>query len=56
VREPLLILDSREQWRPVPVETIAEFTDIKAFKDVGRIDLPRTSRNRTRPWSGIAGA
>jgi hypothetical protein len=52
VREPLLILDSREQWRPVPVETIAEFTDIKAFKDVGRIDLPP---NLTQPDAPLVG-
>jgi hypothetical protein len=24
MREPLLILDSRERWRPVPVEALAE--------------------------------
>jgi hypothetical protein len=52
VREPLLILDSREQWRPVPVETIAEFTDIKAFKEAGRIDLPP---NLTQPDAPLVG-
>jgi hypothetical protein len=59
MREPLLILDSRERWRPVPVEALAEagatvgaggkVVDVDHLPESGgRIDLPPDA---DQPWN-----
>jgi hypothetical protein len=59
MREPLLILDSRERWRPVPVEALAEagatvgaggkVVDVDHLPEAGgRINLPPDA---DQPWN-----